>query len=86
MQLIPRQQEPQVLQNDVASDQERWASFGALVLCIKLTSSLPVLQIPILNYEINYLNPTVGLSSGPPQLGWWQYLAQFRDGNIPDRA
>ena len=30
------------------------ASFGALVLCIKLTSSLPVLQIPILNYEINY--------------------------------
>ena len=28
--------------------------FGALVLCIKPTSSLPVLQIPILHYEINY--------------------------------
>ena len=29
-------------------------SEGALVLCIKPTSSRPVLQIPILNYEINY--------------------------------
>ena len=28
--------------------------FGALVLCIKPTSSLPVLQIPILHYEISY--------------------------------
>ena len=27
---------------------------GALVLCIKPTSSLPVLQIPISNYEISY--------------------------------
>ena len=31
-----------------------WWCFGALVLCIKSTSSLPVLQIPILHYEINY--------------------------------
>ena len=28
--------------------------FGALVLCIKPTSSLPVLQIRILHYEISY--------------------------------
>ena len=28
--------------------------FGALVLCIKPTSSLPVIQIPILQYEIRY--------------------------------
>ena len=28
--------------------------FGALVLCIKPTSSLPVPQIPILSYETNY--------------------------------
>jgi len=27
---------------------------GALVFCIKPTSSLPVLQIPILHYEIRY--------------------------------
>jgi len=27
---------------------------GALVLCIKPTSSLPVLQIPFLHYEISY--------------------------------
>ena len=27
---------------------------GALVICIKPTASLPVLPIPILNYEINY--------------------------------
>ena len=29
-------------------------SDGALVLCIKPTSSLPVLQVPILNCEINF--------------------------------
>ena len=28
--------------------------FGALVLCIEPTSLLPVLQIPILHYEISY--------------------------------
>ena len=36
--------------------------FGALVLCIKPESSLPVLQIPILHSEINYGSP-------PPSLG-----------------
>ena len=30
------------------------STFGALVLSIKPKSSLPVLQIPILHYEINY--------------------------------
>ena len=31
-------------------------SHGALVLCMKPTSSLPALQIPVLNYEISYVH------------------------------
>ena len=36
--------------------------FGALVLCIQPTSSLPVLPIPISHYEISW---TDGPASGP---------------------
>ena len=38
---------------------------GALVLCIKPTSSLPVLQTPVLYYEIRYLShPIVPVLAG----------------------
>ena len=37
-----------------ARDCLRMACFGALVLCVETTSSPPVLQIPILHYEICY--------------------------------
>ena len=40
---------------------------GALVLCIKPTSSLPVLQISILNYEMNYVQvPGLGFQRRRP--------------------
>jgi len=48
---------------------------GALVLCIEPTSSLPVLQIPILNYEISYERvPRTG-SPPPPHLRWDAFCA-----------